>query len=119
MRVQEVARFESAGDVRTVSLVQGDDGLLEVRELREGPSVVAVYGEGEHSLRVLLAPEAVPGLLGAMAEEGVASVADYLASEDRDIVDLMDLCDRLGVAYSFVGIGEKGDIQYRPAHQQS
>ena len=63
MRVQGVARFESAGDVRTVSLVQGDDGLLEVRELREGPSAVAVYGESEHSLRVLFAPEAVPGLL--------------------------------------------------------
>ena len=81
MRVQEVARFESAGDVRTVSLVQGDDGLLEVRELREGPSAVAVYGESEHSLRVLFAPEAVPGLLGAMAGGAIPLVLRALGRD--------------------------------------
>lgn len=115
MQEHEVARFESAGDVRTVSFVQDDDGGLEVRERREGPSAVAVYGEGSHSLRAVFAPAAVPGLLRAVGEAGASSLADYLAEKDRDIVDLMDLCDRGGVPYAFVGMGEKGDVQYRPA----
>ena len=115
MREHEVARFESAGDVRTVSFVQDEAGGLEVRELREGPAAVAIYGEGSHSLRAVFAPAAVPGLLRAVGEAGAPSLADYLGEKDHDIVDLMDLCDRRGIPYAFVGMGEKGDVQYRPA----
>ena len=115
MREQVVARFESAGDVRTVSIVQGEDGSLEVRELREGPSAETIYGERSYSLRAVFAPKAVSGLLRVVGETRSASVADYLAEKGRDIVDLMDLCDQHGVAYAFIGMGEKGDVQYRPA----
>ena len=115
MREHEVARFESAGDVRTVSVVEGDDGVVEVRERVSGPSALVAYGEEEHGLRVLFSPAAVPGLLRAVGETGHTSLADYLADEKNALIDLMDLCDARDVAYTFVGIGPASGVQCRPA----
>ena len=111
MRECEVARFERAGDVRVVSVVEGAGGVLEVRERLEGPSALVAYGEGEHSLRVLFSPEfasRLPRLFGG------APLAEYLSREENDLVDLMDLCDGGGVPYTFVGIGPKSGVQCRP-----
>ena len=115
MREHAVARFERAGDVRSVSIVEGDDGVLEVREHLEGPSTLVAYGEDERSLRVIFAPAAVPGVLGAVGAAGRPSLAAYLTDEKNDVVDLMDLCDARGVAYTFVGVGPESGVQCRPA----
>lgn len=115
MREHEVARFESAGDVRVLSIIEGDDEVLEVRQRMTGPSALLAYGEEEHSLRVLFAPATVPSLLRAIGSAGSSSLAEYLAAEKNDAVDLMDLCDARGVAYTFVGIGPESGVQCRPA----
>ena len=112
MREREVARFERAGDVRTVSLVESADGALEVRERREGSSALVAYGEGARSLCALFSPVAASRLPGLM---GGASLVEYCANEKNDLVDLMDLCDANGVTYAFASVGSQGGAELRPA----
>lgn len=114
MRQHEVARFESSGDVRTVFLIE-DEGSLIVREDFSGPSALVVYGDEEHSLRMMLSAESALRLLGVLGEMGEKPLRGYFAEEGRDIVDLMDLCDVNGVPYSFAGIGSESGLQFRPA----
>lgn len=115
MLEREVARFESAGDVRTLAIVEGEDGVVEVRERLSGPSALVAYGEEEHGLRVLFAPGEVEGMLRAVGTAGAPELAAYLADEKNGVVGLMDLCDACGVAYTFVGIGPASGVQCRPA----
>ncbi|MCR8908166.1 MULTISPECIES: hypothetical protein [Atopobiaceae] len=111
----EVARFESAGDVRTMHVYE-EDGRIVVREDLEGPSTLIVYGEDRRSLRVAFGPEALAALLAAIGFAGSAdSLWGYVSREDHDIVDLMDLCDQRGIPYEFSSIGSGGDCQLRPA----
>ena len=115
MLVQETARFERAGDERRMS-VGLDDGGVVITEDLSGPSVLLVYGEREHRLRMTLSPDAVSrlvcevGFLG-----GEDSLWRYLSSEEKDIVDLMDLCDRRGIPYGFVSSGSVGGCRSRLA----
>ena len=111
----EVARFECAGDVRVMRLGE-QDGRVVVREDLSGPSVLVAYGDEHRSLRVCLGETELPVLLEAIGARGEgSSLREYLADESHDIVDLMDLCDRLGVPYSFTSLGSEGDAVYRPA----
>ena len=112
MREREVARFERAGDVRSISVVEGADGALEVRERREGPSALIAYGEDERSLRALFAPASASDLPRVL---GGVTPAEYLSDEKNDLVDLMDLCDAQGVAYEFVSVGPRSGVEFRPA----
>lgn len=114
MGQREVARFERSGDVRTVSLIEGEGSLI-VREDLSGPSALVAYGDEEHSLRMALSAESAARLLGALDGMGEKPLGDYLAEEGHDIVDLMDLCDANGVPYSFAGIGSESGLQFRPA----
>ena len=114
MQVEEVARFENAGDVRSM-LIGEEDGYVVVREDLAGPSVLIAYGDEERSMRVMFAPEAVRGLLDAVGSVGERSLRAYLSREENDIVDLMDLCDARGVAYAFAGMGAQSGAQFRPA----
>ncbi|WP_455137058.1 hypothetical protein [Thermophilibacter sp.] len=109
----EVARFEHAGDVRVMSLVEGEGGDIELREDLTGPSTLVAYGEDEMSLRVTFSPDAVPALLAAVGQSGKGSLADYLADEDNALVDLMDLCDARGLRYSFASVGSQSGISIR------
>lgn len=115
MQEQAVARFEHAGDVR--EMFAGTDGeKIVVRESVSGPSAVVAYGQERRDLRVSLSPEAVSALLEAVGFAGAPDgLWDYLTSEWHDIVDLMDLCDRRGIAYEFASTGPGGDWQFRPA----
>ena len=115
MQEQAVARFEHAGDVREMFV--GTDGeKIVVRESVSGPSAVVAYGQERRDLRVSLSPEAVSARLEAVGFAGAPDgLWDYLTSEWHDIVDLMDLCDRRGVAYEFASTGPGGDWQFRPA----
>lgn len=109
----EVARFEHAGDVRIMSLLEGEDGSIELREDLRGPSTLVAYGEDEMSLRVTFAPDAVPTLLAVVGQSGKGSLADYLADEGNGLVDLMDLCDARGLHYSFASVGSQSGISIR------
>lgn len=115
MGMCEVACFERAGDVRRM-LVGVEAGNVVVRQDVSGPSTLVAFGDDERSLRVSLSPEAVSMLLREVGFVGwEEALWGYLSDEDRDIVDLMDLCDRLGVPYGFTAIGSESGIQFRPA----
>lgn len=114
MGQREIARFESDGDVRTVSLIE-DEGFLIVREDLSGPSALVAYGDEEHSLRMALSAESALRLLEVLDKMGEKPLGDYLTEEGHDIVDLMDFCDANGVPYSFAGIGSESGLQFRPA----
>lgn len=109
----EVARFEHAGDVRVLSLLEDDNGDIELREELTGPSTLVAYGDDSMSLRVSFTPKAVPGLLAAVGQAGKGSLADYLADEENSLIDLMDLCDARGVRYSFASVGSQSGISVR------
>ena len=118
MLVQETARFERAGDERRMS-VGLDDGGVVITEDLSGPSVLLVYGEREHRLRMTLSPDAVSRLVGEVGFlGGEDSLWGYLSSEEKDIVDLMDLCDRRGIPYGFEGAGASG-VMVRHPEQRS
>ena len=114
MRKREVARFERAGDVRMVGVVEGGDGSLEVTESLSGPSALVAYGDEVHILRVTLSSDERRKLGRLIGETGRGSIEEYLGEEESSLVDLMDLCDVAGVAYGFVGMGEKSGLQFRP-----
>lgn len=114
MREREIARFERAGDVRVMS-VGATDGKVVVREDLSGPSAAIAYGEERRTLRVTLSSEAAAALLRAGFCGGVDSLWSFLSDEAHDIVDLMDLCDELGVPYAFSASGPGGDLQFRPS----
>ena len=105
---------ECARDVRLVNVIKGSGGVVEVREHLSGPSALIAYGEAEHGLRVLFAPSSVSDAERAVNCMGCASIEEYLADDKNDVIDLMDLCDASGVAYTFVGIGPKTGVVCRP-----
>lgn len=113
MREVVCARFERFADKRTVSLVEADDGILELRELVCGPSALAAYGEREHSLRVLFAAPAASRLLGAVGEAAGGTLAAYLSNEKNDLVDLIDLCDEADVPCAYMGMGPASGVVVR------
>lgn len=114
MEFHEVARFESAGDERRM-LVCGEDGYLVVRQDVFGPSAVVAYGDEERSSRLTFGPGVVRRLLAAVPRETGLSLREFLESEGRDLFDLMDLCDALGIAYDFASRGTRSGVQLRPA----
>lgn len=115
MRRHEVARFERAGDVRTVGTVERTDGSLEIREDVSGPSAFIAYGDEVHGLRVTFTEVEQEKLTGLLVETGRSSLEEYLANGEFALIDLMDLCDVAGIGYSFVGLGDKSGVQFRPA----
>lgn len=115
MQMTEVARFEVNGDVRRV-LVGGEAGNIIIREDLSGPSVLVVFGDEERSLRMTLPAESLERLLGLVGFAGLeGSLWSLLSDERYGVVDLMDLCDREGVAYSFSALGSRSGLQFRPA----
>lgn len=115
MRQREVARFERAGDVRAVGVVDRPDGSLEVREDVTGPSVLIAYGDEVHGLRVTFSEEEQEKLAALLEQIGRTCLEEYLCNEEFALIDLMDLCDAAGISYSFAGLGDKSGVQFRPA----
>ncbi|OUO33484.1 hypothetical protein B5F84_08525 [Olsenella sp. An290] len=114
MELREIARFAHAGDVRRM-LVGLDGGSLVVREDVSGPSALVAYGEEEYRLRMVIGPDALSDLLARVGFSGEEGLWAYLSDEGRGLVDLMDLCDGLGISYAFSSMGPKGSLQFRPA----
>ena len=115
MKTQEIARFECAGDVRMVGAAEREDGSLEIREDVIGPSALIAYGDQVHGLRMTLSGGERGKLSRLLAETGRSSFEEYLSNEELTLVDLTDLCDAAGIVYSFVGLGDKSGVQFRPA----
>lgn len=99
MQEVEVARFESAGDVRRV-FMSWNEGCLTVREDVSGPSALVAYGEASRSLVVLFDKDSAARLLGCLG--GEKALRQQLSQSNFDVVDLMELCDREGCRYQRV-----------------
>ena len=112
MQEEELVRFESTGDVRRVLVARGDEGL-RVRQEVNGPSAVVAYGEEWHTLELGFDRQGTDALDEALWVSG--GVESLLRTGDADVVDLMDLCDREGIAYTYRSDGPESGPQLRPA----
>ena len=106
-KLVEVARFESADDVRVVRTGRATDGTVTIEEVVAGPSCLLAYGESSHVMRMVLS--------GGIVGSDYDCLTKYLQDQDHALIDLMDLCDRMGVTYAFMGLGDASGIQFRPA----
>lgn len=109
----ETARFEHAGDVRRMLLVEEGEKIVVVEEL-SGPSALVAYGREALTLRASFSPEALSALIARVGFTGADALWGYLADERHDIVDLMDLCDHHGVPYAFSSTASGGEGAIRP-----
>ena len=117
----ETARFEHAGDVRRMLLVEEGEKIVVVEEL-SGPSALVagfvyafVMSPALATLRASFSPEALSALIARVGFTGADALWGYLADERHDIVDLMDLCDRHAITYEFRSDAQDGDGRSAPA----
>ena len=108
----EVGRFESVGDVRQVFVGRDAQGTRVRQEVR-GPSSEVAFGEEAHTLRIALEADQAARLERCLVAFG--GIEGFLRSEERDLIDLMDLCDREGVAYAFWSEGPRTGTYFRAA----
>ena len=110
------ARFESAGDVRKMSVGGAPGAPLVLREEIEGASVRVAHGADRARLDVRVPASCTGRLLAALGELfGARSLAEFARDEGNDILDLMDLCDREGIPYDFGFIDSNEDAALRRA----
>lgn len=114
--MREVARFESAGDVRVMQVGSQDSGAVLLEEIVAGKSCFIAYGESSHTARMIFDVAALEGLAAMLGRPGGAAAAltEFASGEENALVDLMDLCDARGVSYAYMGIGDTSGIHYRP-----
>lgn len=114
--MREVARFESAGDVRVMRAGTSGAGSLVIEEIVAGKACFIAYGESSHTARMIFDLASQDGLAAALGCSGEAASAleEFARQDDNALVDLMDLCDAHGVPYAFMGVGDTSGIQYRP-----
>lgn len=107
--------FRGMGDESRRS-ARFEEGSLVVREELAGPSARIAYGGDERLLKMVFSPEDVDELLAVLrSSEGCASVDEFIAKRANGVDRLMDVCDREGVAYTFISAGSRGDVQFRPS----
>ena len=112
--LREVARFRNGEDLRVMFVGEGD-GETILREDIYGPSVVDAYDVDAVRLQVSINAPQAEGLGRALCEVfGASSLEGFAADEKNDILDLMDLCDREGVAYAYTCMDSEGLAGLRP-----
>ena len=107
--MREVARFESAGDVRVMRVGSQESGAVLLEEIVAGKSCFIAYGESSHTARMIFDVAALEGLaamLGRPGGDAAAALTEFASGEENTLVDLMDLCDERGVSYAYMGVGE-------------
>ncbi|WP_322153631.1 hypothetical protein [Paratractidigestivibacter sp.] len=115
-KLYEVARFAAGDDLRIMFVGEGSRGEAVLREDICGPSVVDAYDADAARLQVVINASQVYVLERALREVfGTASLEAFAADEENDILDLMDLCDREGIAYAYAFVDSGGDAGLRPA----
>lgn len=115
--MQEVARFEDAGDTRVIRIGLQEAGSLAVEEIIAGRSCFVAYGESSHTARIVFEASTVTSLLEALGYPGESPtdvLRGFAGKQENTLVDLMDLCDTHGVSYAYMGVGDTSGIQYRP-----
>lgn len=115
--MREVARFESAGDVRVMRVGSQESGAVLLEEIVAGKSCFIAYGESSHTARMIFDVAALEGLaamLGRPDGGAAAALREFASGEENALVDLMDLCNARGVSYAYMGIGDTSGIHYRP-----
>ena len=120
--MQEISRFELAGDVRVMRTGKTETGGVALEESVAGTSCLVAYGEPARRARLSFDSAMLAGLCHALGRDGGASTDDALAAlsdfarqEENELVDLMDLCDARGVAYAYLALGDSSGMSYRPA----
>ncbi len=102
------ATFFDGVDTRDMNVEVCDDGAVGVTQVVCGSGVEEVYGSAQRLTRVRFDAADVArleALLDANRPDG--ALERYIQDEDHDILDLMDLCDRSGVAYTKMTLDAK------------
>lgn len=64
--MREVARFESAGDVRVMRVGSQESGAVLLEEIVAGKSCFIAYGESLHTVRMIFDVAALEGLAATL-----------------------------------------------------
>lgn len=102
----QVARFFDGNDTRRMCLERSADGTVCVVQKVDGPGVKEAYGSSERLIRVRFDGEEFARLEGLLdAENPAGAVERFISREDNDVLDLVDLCDKQQVRYTYVSGG--------------
>ena len=106
--LDKVASFRNGEDLRVMYVGEGASGEALLREDLCGPSVVDAYGADAARLQVnILGDWGATLKRGRIEVFGAKDLREFAADEKNDILDLMDFCDRNGVAYTKMTLDAK------------
>ena len=111
---QTLYEVDEGGEYRRITLSEGS--AIAVMESSSGPLTEVAYGSTHHTHKVLCGREAIARALGVAIEEAVEALVRLFgeAGEDPQLSQLMDLLDRAGERYAYMGWTDAGDAVIRP-----
>ena len=111
----EVARFEQEDEVRTVGVALREEGGVHIFQRSSGRMTMLAFGEPAVCHRLTLDGDGLRTLMGVLGgERGVAdALSRFFESGDAVLADLLDVCDRAGIARTFCCIEERAGSMAR------
>lgn len=101
-----LATFFDGVDTRKMSVELGSDKTVSVTQVVSGPGVEEVYDMAQKLTRVRLEAADVVRLEALLdADRPDGALERFVQNGDHDILDLMDLCDDNGIAYTKMALG--------------
>ncbi|MBQ3338489.1 MAG: hypothetical protein IJG82_02650 [Atopobiaceae bacterium] len=113
----EVARFEEADEVRAIGLALRGEGGAHIYQLSCGCMTELAFGERAVCHRLTLDDCGLRILMGMLGEGRSAAdaLARFFESGGAVLADLLDICDRAGIAWTFCSMGERAGTMARAA----
>ena len=111
-----IARFEEPDETREVYLVPSTREGLHILQFSWGAVTRLAYGADAICHRLTLGERALTALCGLLGAQGSpqSAFARFFSDEDAALVDLLDICDRAGIPYTFCSVnGTSGAMSRR------
>lgn len=112
----EVARFEQEDEIRTVGVALREEGGVHIFQRSSGRMTMLAFGEPAVCHRLTLDGDGLRILMGVLGgERGVtdALLRFFESGDARTVADLLDVCDRAGIARTFCCMGERAGSMAR------
>ena len=111
----EVARFEQEDEVRTVGVALRAGGGAHIFQCSSGRMTELACGEPAVCHRLTLDGDGLRNLMGMLGgERGVAdALSRFFGRGDAVLADLLDICDRAGIARTFCCMGKRAGSMAR------
>ena len=113
--VMEVARFEEADEVRAIGLALRGEGGAHIYQLSCGRMTELAFGERAVCHRLTLDDCGLRALMGMLGEGRSAAdaLARFFEGGGAVLADLLDICDRAGIARTFCCMGKRAGSMAR------